>query len=137
MPRRTIRLTTETDARIQSAAKLRGYSSPSAFLRAAIKKELSERTEAIGLSTEQIVGCVQEVRQDVRRVERAQQALFALVDSLAKVFLTCVPEPRGTAMEPALAEARNRHARLLNNAGHAMRSDSLVAMEELISRGEK
>jgi hypothetical protein len=56
---------------------------------------------------------------------------------LAKAFLTCVPEPRGTAMEPALAEARNRHARLLNNAGHAMRSDSLVAMEELISRGEK
>ncbi len=45
MPRRTIRLTTETDERIQSAAKLRGYSSPSAFLRAAIKKELSERTE--------------------------------------------------------------------------------------------
>ncbi len=80
---------------------------------------------------------MREVRQDVRRVERAQQALFALVDSLAKVFLTCVPEPRGAAMEPALAEARNRHARMLNNAGHAMLSDSLVAMEELISRGEK
>jgi len=77
------------------------------------------------------------VRQDVRRVERAQQALFALVDSLAKVFLTCVPEPHGTAMELALAEARNRHARLLNTAGQAMLSDSLVAMEELISRGEK
>jgi hypothetical protein len=40
-------------------------------------------------------------------------------------------------MEPALAEARNRHARLLNNAGHTMLSDSLVAMEDLMSRGEK
>jgi Arc/MetJ-type ribon-helix-helix transcriptional regulator len=137
MPRRTIRLTDAIDERINSAAKLRGYSSPSAFLRAAIKKELVECTEGTGASTEEIVGCIREVRQDLRRVERAQQALFALVDSLAKAFLTCVPEPRGTAMEPALAEARNRHARLLNNAGHAMRSDSLVAMEELISRGEK
>ena len=86
---------------------------------------------------EQIVASILEVRQDVRRVERAQQALFALVDSLAKVFVTCVPEPRGAAMETALAEARNRHARLLNNAGHAMLSDSLVAMEDLMSRGEK
>jgi Arc/MetJ-type ribon-helix-helix transcriptional regulator len=137
MPRRTIRLTEAIDERIDSAAKLRGYSSPSAFLRAAIKSELAERTEGIGSSAEQIVGCFREVQQDVRRVERAQQALFALVDSLAKAFLTCVPEPRGAAMEPALAEARNRHTRLLNAAGQAMLSDSLVAMEILINGEEK
>jgi Arc/MetJ-type ribon-helix-helix transcriptional regulator len=137
MPRRTTRLTEAIDERIDSVSKLRGYSSPSAFLRAAIKKELGERTDGIGASVEQIVGSISQVQQDVRRIERAQHALFALVDSLAKVFLTCVPEPRGAALEPALAEARNRHARLLNNAGHAMLSDSLVDMEELISRGEK
>jgi Arc/MetJ-type ribon-helix-helix transcriptional regulator len=137
MPRRTIRLTAAINERIDSAAKLRGYSSPSAFLRAAIKKELGERAEGSGPSSEQIVGSLRDIRQDMRRLERAQQALFALVDSLAKAFLTCVPEPRGAAMEMALAEARNRHARLLTNAGHAMLSDSLVAMEELISRGEK
>ena len=136
MPRRTIRLTAAIDERIDSVSKLRGYSSPSAFLRAAIKKELGERAEEIG-SSEEIVGCIREVRQDIRGLERAHQALFALVDSLAKVFLTCVPEPRGAAMEPALAEARNRHARLLNNAGHAMLSDSRAAMEDLLSRGEK
>ena len=78
-----------------------------------------------------------EATKEIRRLERAQQALFALVDSLAKAFLTCVPEPRGAALETALAEARNRHARLLNTAGQAMLSDSLVAMEELISRGER
>ena len=31
----------------------------------------------------------------------------------------------------------SRHARLLKNAGQAMLSDSIVAMEDLISRGEK
>jgi len=136
MPKRSIRLTDAIDQRIQSAAKLRGYSTPSAFLRAAIKKELDE-FEVGSPANEQILGYIREVRQDVRRLERTQQALFALVDSFAKVFVTCVPEPRGEAMQTALGEARNRHARLLTNAGHAMLSDSMVAMEDLMSRGEK
>ena len=101
MPKRSIRLTEAIDQRIQSAAKLRGYSNPSAFLRAAIKKELNEPGEG-SAANEKILGSIREVRQDVRRVERAQQALFALVDSFAKVFVTCVPEPRGEAMQTAL-----------------------------------
>jgi len=136
MPKRSIRLTDAVDQRIQSATKLRGYSTPSAFLREAIKKELNEPGDG-SAANEKILGLHQEVRQEVRRVERAQQALFALVDSFAKVFVTCVPEPRGEAMQLALGEARNRHARLLTNAGHAMLSDSMAAMEDLISRGEK
>lgn len=137
MPRRTIRIPEAVDERIDSTAKARGYSSPSAFLRAAIKKELSERAEGAGPSMEQIVGSLKEIQNSVRRLERAQQAMFALVDSLTKAFLTCVPEPRGAALEPALAEARNRHARLLASAGYAMLSDSLIAMEDLIKGGEK
>jgi Arc/MetJ-type ribon-helix-helix transcriptional regulator len=43
MPRRTIRLTSDTDGRLQSTAKLRGYANPSAFVRAAIDNELSDR----------------------------------------------------------------------------------------------
>ena len=133
MPRRTIRLTEAIDERIESAAKLQGYSTPSAFLRAAIKKALNERAEGTPLTAEHI----RQVQQDMRRMERAQQALFALVDSLAKVILTCVPEPRGLSMEVALAEARNRHARLLVSAGQAMLSDSVVAMEDLMEWAEK
>ena len=76
--------------------------------------------EKSSAANEKILGYIREVRQDVRRVERAQQALFALVDSFAKVFVTCVPEPHGVAMETALGEARKRHARLLTNAGQAM-----------------
>ena len=80
MPKRTIRLTDAIDQRVQSAAKLRGYSTPTAFVRAAIKKELDEHGEG-SAPNEKILGYIREVRQDVRRVERAQQALFALVDS--------------------------------------------------------
>ena len=85
MPKRSIRLTDAIDERIQSAAKQRGYSTPSAFLRAAIKKELNEPGEGSG-ANEKILGSIREVRQDVRRVERAQQALFALVDNFAKIL---------------------------------------------------
>lgn len=136
MPKKTIRLTDAIDKRIQSVAKQRGYSNPTAFVRAAIKRELDESAEG-SAPNEKLLGYISEVRHDVRRVERAQQALFALVDSLAKAFVTCVPEPHGVAMEPALHEARKRHARLLTIAGHAMLSDSIVAMEELMSRGER
>ena len=136
MPRRTIRLTTDTDERIQSAAKLRGYSSPSAFLRAAIKKELGEREDGMIGAEERIAASVEQVRREVFRLGRAQQALFAFLDSLAKVILTCVPEPGGEAMEAAVARARGRHARLLKSAGQAMAGDSQLAMQDLVNHGE-
>ena len=71
------------------------------------------------------------------RIERAQQALFALVDSLAKVVLTCVPEPRRRGHGDGTRGRRNRYSRLLTSAGHAMLSDSRLTMKDLISHGEK
>ena len=62
MPRRTIRLTTDTDERIQSAAKLRGYSSPSAFLRAAIQKELDTREDSIIGAEARVAASLEQVR---------------------------------------------------------------------------
>ena len=136
MPRRTIRLTTDTDERIQSVAKLRGYSSPSAFLRAAIQKELDGREDSIIGAEARIAASLEQVRGEVFRLGRAQQALFAFVDSLAKVVLTCLPEPGGEALEAAVARARGRHARLLKSAGQAMVGDSELAMQDLVNRAE-
>ena len=136
MPRRTIRLTTDTDDRIQSAAKQRGYSSPSSFLRAAIQKELGEREDGMIGAEERLAASIEQVRREVFRLGRTEQALFAFVDSLAKVLLTCLPEPGGEAMEAAVARARGRHARLLKSAGQAMVGDSHVAMQDLVNRGE-
>jgi Arc/MetJ-type ribon-helix-helix transcriptional regulator len=136
MPRRTIRLTADTDEQIRSVAKVRGYSNPSAFLRAAIKRELGEREDGIAGAEERLAASIEQVRQEVFRLARAQQALFALVDSLAKVVLTCVPEPGGEAMEAAVARARSRHARLLKSAGQAMAGDSKLAVQELVNHGE-
>ena len=76
------------------------------------------------------------IRREVFRLGRAQQALFAFVDSLAKVLLTCVPEPSGEALDAAVARARGRHAQLLKSAGQAMVGDSQLVMQDLAIRGD-
>jgi Arc/MetJ-type ribon-helix-helix transcriptional regulator len=136
MPRRTIRLTPEADERLQSTAKLRGYANPSAFVRAAIDNELSGREDTMIGAEDRLAASMEQVRREIFRLGRAQQALFAFVDSLAKVVLTCVPEPGGEAMEAAVARARGRHARLLKSAGQAMVGDSQLAMQDMVNRGE-
>src|ERR1700685_1717104 len=136
MPRRTIRLTAGIDERVQSTAKQKGYANPSAFLRAAIDHELSGHEDTIIGSEERLAAGMEQMRRDIFRLGRAQQAFFAFVDSLAKILLTCVPEPTGEAMEAAVARARGRHARLLKSAGQAMSGDSHLAMQELVNHGE-
>jgi len=136
MPRRTIRLTADIDERLQSTAKQKGYANPSAFLRAAIHHELSGREETMIGAEERLDASMEQMRREIFRVGRAQQALFAFVDSLAKILLTCVPEPGGEAMEAAVARARGRHARLLKTAGQAMVGDSQLAMQDLLNHGE-
>src|SRR5271155_1724144 len=136
MPRRTIRLNADIDERLQSTVKLKGYANPSAFLRAAIDHELSGREDTMIGAEERLAASMEQMRREIFRLARAQQALFAFVDSLAKVLLTCVPEPGGEAMEAAVAKARGRHTRLLKTAGQAMVGDSQAAMRDLVDRGE-
>ena len=90
MPRRTIRLTAEIDERLQSTAKLKGYANPSAFLRAAIDHELGGREDAMIGAEERLAISMEQMRREIFRLGRAQQALFAFVDSFAKILLTCV-----------------------------------------------
>ena len=137
MAQRAIRFSETTDQGIQEAARKRGFSSPTAFIRHSVEQELSVRSAELVGAEERIAASVEQVRREVFRLGRAQQALFAFVDSLAKILLTCVPEPGGEAMEAAVARARGRHARLLKNAGQAMVGDSKLAMQDLVAHGEE
>ncbi|HTS62582.1 MAG TPA: hypothetical protein VMH28_11195 [Candidatus Acidoferrales bacterium] len=73
---------------------------------------------------------------DVFRLERAQQALFAFVDTLAKALLNCLPEPPAEAKLQAVA-AKERYDRLIKSAGRAMVGESCLAMRELVEGLEK
>jgi hypothetical protein len=73
---------------------------------------------------------------DVTRVARGQQALFAIVDTLVRTFLTCVPDPPTDAMPQSVARARDRYARFMKAAGQAMVGDALAAMRDLVNHVE-
>lgn len=95
-----------------------------------------EKNDLIGVE-ERLVATIDQVRRELFRVRRAQQALFAFVDSLAKVLLTCIPEPPQAVRNGAIAQAKDRHNRLLKAAGASMVGDSRGAMRELTERAEE
>ena len=137
MPRRTIRLSAETEKRVRATAKLRGFANPSVFLRAAIDRELKGCEEALVGAEERLATTAEQIRREILGLKQSQQALFAFVDSLAKVLLTCVPEPDGQALESAVARAQVRHARLLKTAGQAMGRDSGDPIDEIVRHGDR
>ena len=94
---RAIRFSEKATKEIESVAKKRGFSSSSAFIRHAVDQELSVRQAALVGAEERLAGDVEQVRREVFRLGRAQQALFAYLDTLAKTLLTCVPEPPADA----------------------------------------
>jgi Arc/MetJ-type ribon-helix-helix transcriptional regulator len=129
---RTIRLSEKVEKEIDGAARQRGFASPTAFIRYAIEQELTGRDDDLTGAEERLAGSIEAVRRDLFRVMRVQQALFAYLDTLAKTFLTCVPEPPADAKAQAVARAKERDDRLLKSAGRAMVGESKLAMHDLV-----
>ena len=89
------------------------------------RAELTGTDERIGAGFDR-------VSRDVFRVDRGQQAVFALVDAFVKAVLACVPEPPPEARPQAIARAKERYDRLVKAAGQAMSGDSRAAMQDLV-----
>ena len=118
-------------------AKDGGFSNPSAFIRAAIERELAGRESGVDAAEERIAASLDRLAREIRRVNLGQQALFAFVDSLVKTLLTCVAEPPRDAYDQAVARGRVRYDRFLKSVGAGMAGDSQAAMTELLKRGEE
>lgn len=134
---RTIRCGKELDERIAKTARDRGFRSASAFIRTAIENEIRHRGGANQQAEDRAAAGLERVATEVRRVETGVQALFALVDTLAKTMLTCVPEPTGDAYRQAVARAKARYDRFLKSAGSSLSGESGKAFLELTDRVER
>jgi Arc/MetJ-type ribon-helix-helix transcriptional regulator len=125
-----VRVSAEDQREIEEAAKTRGYHSPSAFIRSAIRNELHGREELTGIE-ERISGSFERLSKENLRLSRAVQALIALVEALSKTVLTCVPEPPAEARPQAIALAKERYHRLIQSAAASMSGDSRAVRELL------
>ena len=123
--------------RIERAAKEGGFSSPTAFMRGAIERELAGRESGVDAAEDRLASSLDRLSREIRGVKLGQQALFAFVDSLVKTLLTCVAEPPRDAYEQAVARGKIRYDRFLKSVGAGMAGDSQAAMTELLKRGEE
>ena len=134
--RAAVRLSEPEQKDVLEAVKTRGFASPSAFVRTAIHNELSGRSDWMD-SEQRVSAGFDRIAQEIVRLSRGQQALFALVDALTKTVLTCVPEPPVDARSQAVARGRERYDRLIKSAGQSMVGDSEFAMKELANHVTK
>ena len=125
-----LRLPGELVQRIKVAADERGIT-VATLVRNALEAELRHGETAME-KTERMMGAsFDRLSRDVRALHTNQQAVFALTDSLARLFLTCVPEPPPEVLDQAKRKARLRYSRFLKSVAQNMTGDSRASISEL------
>jgi Arc/MetJ-type ribon-helix-helix transcriptional regulator len=137
MKPRTIRCGQDLDERIAKATRDRGFQSESAFVRTAIENEIRYRGGAGQQAEDRAAAGLERVTTELRMVATGLQAVFAMVDTLSKTMLTCVPEPTGEVYQQAVARARARYDRFLKSVGSSLSGEAGKAFRELVERAER
>lgn len=113
MRQRAIRLSDTTFRNVCKVAKREGFGSASAFIRNAVEQQLASSDEG---AAESVAATLNQIRHDLRHLNRDLQTLFAFVDTLAKTVLTTLPEQTS----PSVARGKERYERFLKNAAAAL-----------------
>jgi hypothetical protein len=129
-----IRFSEVTYKAVVQAAKARDYASPSAFMRAAIEKELRGADATLDESEQRISASLEKYSKQVRRVSTGQQALFTYMDALAKVILSTLPDTDEDTRKADVARGKLRYSRFLKSVGANMAGDAQAALMELVNR---
>jgi hypothetical protein len=129
-----IRFSEATYKAVVQAARTRDYASPSAFMRAAVEKELRGADATLDESEKRISASLEKYSKQVRRVSTGQQALFAYMDALAKVILSTLPDTDENTRKADVARGKLRYSRFLKSVGANMAGDAQAALMELVNR---
>jgi len=131
MKRFYVRTSDDLAGKIEHLASERGYSSACAFIRQAISNELRTGDSAFREAEERIAATLDRLAGDVRRLQTAQQAQYAIIDSFVRLFLMCVPEPSGNASDSVKARAASRYHNFIRNVARNMTGNSGTTLERL------
>ena len=134
---RAARFEAGLNRRIERATTDGGFANPSAFIRAAIERELAGRESGVDAAEERIAASLDRVFRELRSIRLAQQALFAFTDALVKTLLTCLTEPPRESYDQAVARGRLRYDRFLKSVGTGLAGDSTAALAALTNNGEE
>lgn len=132
MARFDIRVSDEVAQQIHRAFSERGFESTTAFIRQAISNELRHGSSALDEMETRIAAGYDRLGKEVRKLQTAQQAEYAIMDSFVRLFLMCIPEPVGEAVDPARARAATRYNNFLRNVARNMTGNSRTALEQLL-----
>lgn len=110
-------------AAAKKGAKARGFSSLSAYVRAVMEQDLQRGSQQDQLEST-VAASIDRMAKEVRRLHNANQALFALTDSLVRLFLTCTPEPPPESLDATKRRAKLRYDRFMLSVAQNMTGDS-------------
>jgi hypothetical protein len=130
-----LRLSEEQLAVVKRTAQVRGFRSVSGYIQTVLTRDLRDSPPDQSDREAFVAASLDRLSKAMRNLHTTQQALFAAVDSLTRLFLTCVPEPPPEALDQAKRKARLRYERYLVSVAQNMTSDSRATLTELVDRG--
>ena len=130
-----LRLSEDQLTAMKRTAKARGFRSASAYVLATLARDLRDSTPDQADREAFVAASIDRLSKEIRTLHTAQQALFALLDSLTRLFLTCIPEPPPGALDEAKRRAKLRYSRFLISVAQNMSSETHATITELIDRG--
>lgn len=128
-----LRLDPDTKAKLEAAASQAGFRNLTAYVRQVLKTELKGKRESQQVSDmeQKTVATINRLSRDMNQLRVQILAAYCLLDGLAKVVLTCMPEPSPQMTEQATANAKRRYERLNRAVAQAMRGEGAAILKEL------
>lgn len=128
-----LRLDPDTKAKLEAAASQAGFRNLTAYVRQVLKTELKGKRESQQVSDmeQKTVATINRLSRDMNQLRVQILAAYCLLDGLAKVVLTCMPEPSPQMAEQATANAKRRYERLNRTVAQAMRGEGAAILKEL------
>ena len=115
----------------KQAAATKGFESLSAYVRDLIEKDSRSTGQSERLESA-VAASIDRMAKELRRLHNANQALFALTDSLVRLFLTCTPEPPPEALDATKRRAKLRYERFLLSVAQNMTGDARATLLEVL-----
>jgi hypothetical protein len=88
-------------ATMKRTAQARGFRSANAYVQTVVARDLRESAPERDEREVFIAASFDRLSKEVRALHGAQQAVFAAVDSLTRIVLTCIPEPPPETLDQA------------------------------------